>query len=903
MQGILENYKTQAEKFVKSGINKDIVADYLRKFKIIRDAKYKVAKESDIPTVTVPKGIARFDIDKYKSFEELETFVDYVLGQVNIAKHKGNKIEDIEIDAKPLIEKNGLQIYYAKDKHACIKYKGGGPYSWCVSRDDSSNMYNTYRFKHSEPAFYFVKDIEATKKEFSQPFNGSFINEWHFMVIQKTIHGEYIVTSAENKGDELMSWNDIVSVQPKLKGMEEYFQSVPLTTRERELYQKFENGIDDAEFKKLNYEDKSYYLDVAIPNNELSDSKFLDLPDDLKNKYISFGIELTDRMYVYVKTKKDLLKRFVEISLRVLDRYIVTASPIRQIGQNQLNAILNTQIGIDYVKNLQKTNDIILILLKEGHAAKVIELFDKDSILKSIGRDIIFRKYPAALFIYNDESNWPSIENFLGREKMTSLKIKDIGKAEQSTDTYYRSRKKQFNFLKLLLKYRSTFELQEILDVLIYNHDDEHILFYLDLYKNNKIIIENKDQLVKFLSDLILYDYTGNMISKIMSTLGYDILSKLDISVYTNLYSSVAKKNKNIANNIFLPILKKKIKTWYEVEHLKRFANISTTEAITLLGGPKEFKKNVKVNQYEVTNILYNARSDSEFKYLASSLNVSLITGSYGLDPILKNVDISVPLIFRYLGKQIIASHTDYNFLSFLTKLKETEPYTKKYNNRHEIFVDEYVKYGGLVNATSSYVVLAILEYCNPLKFVQYINAIGTDKISTYVNFDGLIIILTRKNISWKDVVSILGPTFAFKLVNIQSHDTSSISRLRNLITDAPQKVIDLLQYVNGNDLSDNKIYVLLSILPAGFHEKEYKINYLNKVIEAIGVTNIRNYILKNPEEILNRFIGYWLDRDVYIAAFINVLGVDYIKDFVTKRGYENSILKEDHEIYSQFFI
>jgi hypothetical protein len=144
MRRIFENYKTQAEKFAKSGINKNIVADYLRKFKIISNTKYKVASESDIPNVSVPKGNSRFDIDKYKSFEELEALVDYVLGQVDISKQKGEKIEDIEIDAKPLIEKNGLQIFYAKDKHACIKYKGGGPYSWCVSRDDFSNLYNTY---------------------------------------------------------------------------------------------------------------------------------------------------------------------------------------------------------------------------------------------------------------------------------------------------------------------------------------------------------------------------------------------------------------------------------------------------------------------------------------------------------------------------------------------------------------------------------------------------------------------------------------------------------------------------------------------------------------------------------------------------------------------------------------
>lgn len=123
------------------------------------------------------------------------------------------------------------------------------------------------------------------------------------------------------------------------------------------------------------------------------------------------------------------------------------------------------------------------------------------------------------------------------------------------------------------------------------------------------------------------------------------------------------------------------------------------------------------------------------------------------------------------------------------------------------------------------------------------------------------------------------------------------------MVYDDPQKVLDLLNYVNGNSLSGDKIYVLIANLPTVAYDDEYRLNYLNTVIEKIGVNNVRNSILKNSDNVLNRVIGFWTDRDLYIKALINVLGIDYLRDFITKHDYKNSIIKEEHEIYSQFFI
>jgi hypothetical protein len=288
---IREDFKTKMKKFIESGVDADIVGDYIKKFKKIRDAKFKVALDGEIKGFHI-NGKDRFNIDKYKTFKELEVFVDYVDGQVKLSNSKGKTFTDIDVSGEALGKKNGLEIYYAKDREACVKYRGKIPYGWCVARSDSSNMYNTYRYAGNEPSFYFVKDVAATKEELRKPFDPEkgFTNKWHFFVIQKTGTG-YIVSSANNDGDVAMSWDEILKIEPKLEGMEKYFQHVPLSDKEREVYTRFKNGIPFNEFVKLSYEDKESYLDIAGVKR-ITFEFFAVLPRDLKNKYIGFGLGL-----------------------------------------------------------------------------------------------------------------------------------------------------------------------------------------------------------------------------------------------------------------------------------------------------------------------------------------------------------------------------------------------------------------------------------------------------------------------------------------------------------------------------------------------------------------------------------------------------------------------------------
>ena len=328
-----EDFKTQTQKFVSQGYDLEIVRNYIEKFKYIRDGKYREALNPDL-NINVPVE-KRFDIDAYPTFNSLETLVDYVSGQRPV-KTTMSKQNDIEVTGEAVYNKGGIEVFYADNPRACIKYKGSMPYSWCVARSDSSNMFYTYRFKPYEPAFYFVKDVKATEKELAAiakkgGISGGFTNKYHFIVIQvpKNLNpddnetAQYIVTSANNDGDNQMSWNQIVEINPKLAGIKEVLKPKPFTPEERAQHERFKKGLNDNEFRKLNYEDKKAYLDIyPTIAKPITTKQFLMLPEDLKNLYVSFGIGLDDEQFESIKNNPKLVKRYAQISDRKLDTYL-----------------------------------------------------------------------------------------------------------------------------------------------------------------------------------------------------------------------------------------------------------------------------------------------------------------------------------------------------------------------------------------------------------------------------------------------------------------------------------------------------------------------------------------------------------------------------------------------------
>ena len=390
-------------------LTSDQIDIYIKWFDELRKSKPAAAKTINIDGI--PKGDDRFDISKYSDWHSFESFVDAVRAQTQL---KGEKLSDnLEvIDGKPLFQKNGLEVYYADTPRACIKYKGSVPYSWCVSRTDSSNMFYSYRLRGDNPAFYFVKDVKATQKELSsgETFSGTFSNKWHFFVIQvlKTANikdltkKSYVVTSANNDNDIFMSWNDIVNIQPKLHGLQSKFIPKPLSDEEISIINKYRNGLTFNEFIRLSYNEKERFLDVyPTLGKPITNEIFNALPYELKNKYIGMSIGLSDEQYRSIQSDKNLLNRYVQIVKKKLEvwlkkftlyhfdfhfvdserhvllKYGILENHVNQLTYAHVESLLNTHIQSSFPltssSDKQITRQIIDVLLNKN-----IELTDSN---------------------------------------------------------------------------------------------------------------------------------------------------------------------------------------------------------------------------------------------------------------------------------------------------------------------------------------------------------------------------------------------------------------------------------------------------------------------------------------------------------------------------------------------
>lgn len=886
-----EKYKTQADKFIKGGISKKIVADYLKKFKIIKDNKYKIAVTSDIHNVTVPKDESRFDILSYKSFEELEAFVDYVLGQVENEKNAGKKIDAIEIDAKPLVEKNGLKIYYATDRHACVKYKGGGPYSWCVSRDDSSNMYNTYRYKPHQPAFYFVKDIKATEEEFSKPFSGQFENPWHFIVIQVTAYGKYIVTDSNNDGDKEMSWSDIVRRQPKLTGMEEYFKSVPLTDREKELYKKFKDGISDDEFKKLSYEDKSYYLDIAIPNKELTDSQFVDLPDDLKNKYISFGLDLTDKQYEYVKTNRPLFDRFVEISSRVFERYA-------DIGSNQIDSLLTSVNGQKIIKEFSKTKDLSF-LLRRGGFKKLLDVLGKEYLLKSISLSTQYFKRPETLFFYNDESNWPSIEEFLGQKYMEDNA--SVHNAIPNSE-YGLYKDRGFSLLKLLIeKYGRKVDSSDVTYVI----SPEILNYVLDIYRTN-IVFQTGKEIEHFIESIVSQPNFADYIWKFIKTIRLKTISETSKGnhlIFFNIYNTARQSDARKADRLFLNLSKQLIteKPHVLFSFLTKL-KFTVKNVVDVFGGPDEFKNKVKLTDRSSLDLLNSAEGSEELEYFISLVNSSKLNidlDEFQLSQFVKNNIDNVEVVFKHFGSSIVNKITDYGF-HFLVDSLETV------NNMQEL-IDTYIKYLKYRNdyninqkISSGFETSAILMHCNINKLNEYTQLFDPSSFESITIYNLVLILKRAQN---DEQFNLLFQMMSKSFVKLIQNDTTQLTGYIRTRTDK-KDIFRIIKAVSPFELKTHVIGNLIKIpYTIKDPDKMDKIDYVKKVIEIIGAERVKKALLDDNASYLVDFITGWMESDVYTPIAIELFGLDYMKNLALRFGVKNNkFLTERHQEYKQFF-
>ena len=236
------------------------------------------------------------------------TYKDLV-DAVNSIKSNTKLKEKVEVDflsTKLIYQNNSLQIYSGDSEKACVAIRGDTKTEWCIATPQN-NKYYKHRYSEKEPSFYFIKNTDRLNK-----IQDLEEDPYSFFIIVKNKDNEFIVTDALNDGENPMTWEEILKLEPLLNGKEELFKHIPLNDDEKEYYRRFKNGIPDNEYKDLSYKEKKIYIAIT---HELNDEKFKNTPNDLINDYISMSVGLSQDQLDFIKDKRQLFNNYRRVTI------------------------------------------------------------------------------------------------------------------------------------------------------------------------------------------------------------------------------------------------------------------------------------------------------------------------------------------------------------------------------------------------------------------------------------------------------------------------------------------------------------------------------------------------------------------------------------------------------------
>lgn len=439
-----------------------LIEKYISYFDIIKDTlkKNPVARET-IKDFDLSAN-DRFDISRYKSWSQLKTFIEYLIEMDEKAKLH---LKFLDIERGPLKFKtiNGLEIFRGDTPRACIRYVNTlqeFDYEWCIADKDKNTFYRN-RFDYDNPTFYFVKNIKKTDRELDQLTANKdfdqFIDPLHFFVIQvpQSINIndpkdlKYIVWNANNamvrndnanrENYNVLSWNEIIKFEPNLKGLQNTFKPLPLTSKEKTSIERFEQELDDAEFAKLTPSEMERYIDVFVRfdiGHNLTDEQFKIMPYELKDKYLRLRPPLSINQYNLTLQDQKLSKGYLKIVSNKFNNWI-KSNQVLSFNVIELDLLINkSTVFYDNIANLSDDQLIKIVshyvsLYKDQVTTFVqLKFPSKDQFIvnvldalqnkaKDVGDDFIYK-------ILMNAGNKDIISNKIIDFKNVNLKVKTL---------------------------------------------------------------------------------------------------------------------------------------------------------------------------------------------------------------------------------------------------------------------------------------------------------------------------------------------------------------------------------------------------------------------------------------------------------------------------------------------
>ena len=314
------------------------------------------------------------------SFDDLEAALDHLPDGDDTPKKKTDDFRDIDT----IYDQDNLYVFKPNGKEQCIRLSHGRP--WCTSRVGGGNLYYNYRLENNLTLYYVIdRDKSFDDLNFA-------------VVILVDEYGRKRIADGKNmaggfSGHKTESWDVISSKVPKLRDKEALFVPDPLTNNEKMLLSRFKHITvnEDAVIELGSAENAEFWLEIASPNLTNKPNIYINLPSELKKKYISLGMDLTGEMIS--KSEPDVVKYYLARkidSLKTKSLSQLTTADIALINMPGMKN-LKEELKGKYAGQLTTGGEsIVNISYPNDDSSKYIALFGFDELFENLPDSVAY---------------------------------------------------------------------------------------------------------------------------------------------------------------------------------------------------------------------------------------------------------------------------------------------------------------------------------------------------------------------------------------------------------------------------------------------------------------------------------------------------------------------------------
>ena len=353
------------------------------------------------------KPIFRMDFGEFESIVDvLPTDVEDLGGEIDIS------------DVKVVYEDDNVLVFLGDGKQHCIniRKKYAPDRSWCTSWERSGNYYYNYRLDQNLTLYYVINKLR-------DPSDVDYAS-----VILVSKDGSKRLADGSNSGryagSTIVPWSEIVGKIPVIKNIEPTFKPIPLTDEEIEKLRGIKNlKVNNDAVGELGEEAAELWIELSSPDLTRQPQIYINLPVDLKKKYIGLGLDLNSEMISL--SEPEVQKYYLSKKIESLSN-----KTLSDLGETDI-ALIKSPIFPKDLREKIKTRSIDVALKGLGNKDIKIDIGSNlGKYVSMFGFDDLIDRLPESLesfeFKSNTYLNIPIPKSFCKFKKLEIMGFKNV---------------------------------------------------------------------------------------------------------------------------------------------------------------------------------------------------------------------------------------------------------------------------------------------------------------------------------------------------------------------------------------------------------------------------------------------------------------------------------------------